>query len=262
MTRQAWFVVTATLGVLGCGEPAVSGRDPLEAEPQAILGGTNAAIGQFPYHVRILGRGASTCEGALVRPGWVLTTASCVSGFLPSELLLIAGEVRTDVTEPTQQSRAAQRWVPHPSFTVLGGAPVHDLAVIQTTTPFTVTSAVSPIALPSSAPALGTSHTATGWGHSGTGGPVSTQLQHASMPVHSLANCAPNIARPPVGGAELCLGIVNQARGACVGDEGAPLASNGTLYGLMSWDGTGACQQFTVFTNVASYVTWIVSYTG
>ncbi|NTX08768.1 trypsin-like serine protease [Myxococcus sp. CA040A] len=263
MTKQAWLVGFAVTGVLACGTPvAAPEAESISAATQTIRGGDDAHVGEFPYHVRILGRGVTKCGGALVQPGWVVTSAHCLQGFTASELTVVMGEVRIDVTEPTQQARSVMRWIPHPDYGVVDDAPLHDVAVIQVAQPFIVTTAVSPVAFPSGPPNIGTSLTVTGWGTSGTGGGTTTQLKYASMPVSPPTNCAWVILRNPVEGAELCMVLVNQRIGACQGDEGDPLVLNGKLHGVMSWDGTGGCQQFTIFTNVANYVTWIRSYTG
>jgi secreted trypsin-like serine protease len=44
----------------------------------SIMGGSAAALGQFPWQVLLSVDDASVCGGSLILPNWVLTASHCI----------------------------------------------------------------------------------------------------------------------------------------------------------------------------------------
>lgn len=267
MKRHASVVAMAAVAWLGCQaqveEAAVQGPEVLSNE-QEIIGGTPAALGQFPWQARLTegpSEGVShVCSGSLIHPSWVLTTATCGILFVdnPAYLTVVLGDlVQFGPPEPTRQVRSVSRIVLHPGY---GSGPVNDLALVKLSTPATLNSAVQTIAL-QSATASNTLHTVSGWGVKTQGSSAqSNDLRYASIPVTSNADCNAALSTVLSPG-ELCAGYSNGAAGACVYDVGGPLVTQGSpaqQVGIVSW-GMSACNTYAVFTRVSSYVSWIDS---
>jgi trypsin len=265
MKRRSYVVAMAAVAWLSCEaqveEAAEQGSEVLSNQ-QEIIGGTLASLGQFPWQAWVPGGVNGTCSGVLIHPSWVLTTATCGILWNPADLTIVLGDlVQYGPTGPTAQVRAVSRIVLHPGYTVVGGAPVNDLALIKLSTPATLNSAVQTITL-QSATASNTLHTVSGWGATNQGSAAgSMELRYGSIPVTSNATCdgAP-LSRDLFPG-ELCAGYSNGASGACHNDTGGPLVTQGSpaqLVGIVSW-GNGDCDTYTVFTRVSSYLSWIDS---
>ena len=63
----------------------------------SVVGGITATVGAWPWQVAIIDTSAPDdftgqyCGGTLIAPEWVLTAASCVDGYRPSELAVVLG---------------------------------------------------------------------------------------------------------------------------------------------------------------------------
>lgn len=57
-----------------------------------------ASVGQFPYVVSLTENNRHFCSGFIYSERWVVTTASCVSGKIPSALRAVVGQ--QDFTQP------------------------------------------------------------------------------------------------------------------------------------------------------------------
>lgn len=43
-----------------------------------IVGGTNAALGDWPWQVSLHVQGTHVCGGSIITPDWIVTAAHCV----------------------------------------------------------------------------------------------------------------------------------------------------------------------------------------
>ena len=53
-----------------------------------IIGGSDAAEGQFPYQVSLKLYGRHICGGSVIAANWVITAAHCVGRYVSLQILL------------------------------------------------------------------------------------------------------------------------------------------------------------------------------
>ncbi|KAM8956786.1 coagulation factor XII [Lycaon pictus] len=246
-----------------------------------VVGGLVALPGAHPYIAALYWR-HSFCAGSLIASCWVLTAAHCLQDRpAPGELTVVLGQDRHNRSCEQCQTLAVRAYRLHESF-----SPVtyqHDLALLRLQetadgrcalpSPF-----VQPVCLPSGAarPAEAQAEAAlcevAGWGHLFEGaGEYSSFLQEAQVPLIPPQRCS----APEVHGASfipgmLCAGFLEGGTDACQGDSGGPLVCEEEaserqliLRGIISW-GSGCGDRYKpgVYTDVASYVTWIQEHTN
>lgn len=161
------------------------------------------------------------------------------------------------------QVRQANLIINHPSYN--SRTIDNDISLIRVSAAFTLSNAISAIALPNqgSGVSTGAYGIVSGWGTLAQGASsLPATLQSVWVPVVAQATC--NAAY--WGGITdnmLCAGYLAGGRDACQGDSGGPYAVNGQLVGVVSW-GSGCAQRNYpgVYARVANYRTWISSNTG
>jgi secreted trypsin-like serine protease len=98
-----------------------------------IIGGSPAAIGEFPHVVAIKVDKKFHCGGFIYNERWVVTTASCVDGFnnLFDRVTVEAGVISLDSPEPSRQLFRIESFHVYDSYDEFLTGPLHDLALIQ-----------------------------------------------------------------------------------------------------------------------------------
>lgn len=129
-----------------------------------ILDGKTAKEGQFPHQVSIRGylepdEPWHFCGGALVSDLFVLTTANCVRGYIPSNVTVLVGTI-TITDDDTEYNVSSI--INHPQFDP--NTMANDISVIKTTQPIGFTFFVQPIRLPISDIGDAVPATISGWG--------------------------------------------------------------------------------------------------
>jgi trypsin len=237
MSRLVTFLATVAL-VLGVSSPA-----------QAVVGGNDAAPGEYPYVAHIVIDRSFQCTGTLVTPLYVVTAAHCGS-------LAPGGIVNVPIGQPGQLIELSIGAHETPSATLLGGyesdgeehvasavfvnpgwaglgSVSHDAAVIELDTP----SSKAPVKIASEAErslwTAGTLATIAGFGVTESGGEQPDVLQEARVPIVAdevAAQAYPYLVEgvdPLFGGFEsetqVAAGFPQGGVDTCQGDSGGPL---------------------------------------
>ncbi|CAG0898916.1 unnamed protein product [Cyprideis torosa] len=262
------------------GLPANAGSRPAVHRQTAkhhlkILGGEEAALGDFPYQASIqlyLGwqfGWRHVCGGVILNENLILTTGSCTIGRLDEQLPekasprrgVCPNQQRPTVEvgfitlsegddEPTMQQLLIDEIIIHPDFAynVLTGQVRNDIAIFSLNGTFDLSGeAASPIALPPAGVTLDVSSkcVASGWGTEEFGiiEEPSNELLYIHMDLFEDDYCE-NLYDTTwdlyVPGEMLCAGLAEGGGGTCTGDRGGPLVCKGDdgnayLFGLTSF---------------------------
>ncbi|XP_011205130.2 serine protease SP24D [Bactrocera dorsalis] len=233
--------------IQGTRQRIVSGSS-LQGPTPRIVGGTQAAVGQFPYQVSVRVNGKHICGGALVAQGFVVTAAHCVVSIPSSFLSVQAGTI--DISETGVVSEIS-KVTPHPDYYY-----DNDIAVLELSTPFNYSDVVRPIPLANIEAPAGEEVTISGWGRTTNGGTPSQLLRYSrSLTILSDKQCA-RIAGPLNPGIQ-CLSK-EKSNGFCDGDDGGPAVHKGVLIGIASYysDGCGSASP-DGYTKISYYREWL-----
>lgn len=222
-----WATLIVLLWFAMCG--AVVTAAEANSAHTAVIGGSPAVSGQFPYLAFVRFQSSEegfACSGTLVSSNVVLTAAHCVqnveTGIIhrPERFVVYTGT--TEWASPARTVSAVSRIAIFPSFTRSGQFAFYgDAAILQLSTPV----ASPPVKLSTSAPLPGTEGVVVGWGKASPEQEgVSAQLAYGSTVVQSAGYCEGQIGNTfhPVG--ELCsLDYPTYQSGTCQGDSGGPM---------------------------------------
>lgn len=235
-----------------------------------IVGGGDANIEDYPWHVALISSsGTQFCAGTVLSENWILTAAHCGT---PNRIR--AGV--TNRTDITGQDRFIVQKINHPNYTPYK----NDVALILLQTPLDLSGPnVKAIPIITQAHANdgytdpGVMAVITGWGALSQGGPSSSILQVAELPIVSNEDAMTigGYAPGAITDAMLCAGYLGTGGiDACQGDSGGPFvvpdpgSSLGySLVGVTSW-GIGCAQPLYpgVWARVSYFEDWISMHTG
>lgn len=215
-----------------------------------IVGGKDAAVGQFPYQVSLRQSGRHFCGGSIINKRYILTAAHCVQGTNPSSVTVHAG---TTQINQNGDSYAAEKIVAHRDFSMV--SLLNDVALIRVNKDITFNSLVQPIALASGSNTYeGSACILSGWGTTRLNGNTPNNLQWINLYIEKQAECKK--AHWRVQASHICT-FTKQGEGACHGDSGGPLVVGKTQVGIVSFGQPCAVGKPDVYTRVSSFVDWI-----
>ncbi|CAH1248374.1 ST14 [Branchiostoma lanceolatum] len=254
----------------GCGErPVVDGGRKKRAKPR-IVGGQDAARGQFPSQVSLHYTGyGHVCGGSLINNKWVMTAAHCVEESPnPRDWTVYLGlYIQGEITSRVQVFNV-ERIIYHDRYDryridfdialmELDGAVQYDQAGY-----------VRPVCLPDDDNVFDSNSNCyiSGWGTMYEGGDTADTNQYAQIPLVDWSVC--NDAAHYDGRITtrmLCAGYDAGGVDACQGDSGGPLICEDTddkwyLVGVTSW-GEGCARQYRpgIYADVKHFRDWIFS---
>ncbi|KAL6429757.1 hypothetical protein ACFW04_007572 [Cataglyphis niger] len=225
-------------------------------EPERIIGGDIAAIGQFKYQVSLQSYGEHICGGTIISSTHILTAAHCVDDdFYTNDMIVITGTNSPRIGGEKHDIKCIRI---HPEYT--GEKETgwkDDIAVITLKKPIKANDVQGPIPLASKNYINGGKRgIVSGWGRTKTSGSSSEILRWLSVNVLSQERCLQGHKNPRTNENQICT-LEKVGKGACQGDSGGPLVVDGEVIGVVSWVLPCALGISDVYTNVHKYLDFI-----
>ncbi|CAK1540396.1 unnamed protein product [Leptosia nina] len=221
-----------------------------------IVGGTNAADGEFPYQISLRWYGQQHfCGGSIIASQWILTAAHCPITD-KKDAKVIAG---TNSLKSGGDTYEIDQLIRHENYNSTSFA--NDIMLLKLTKEIKFGKKVATITLPSKNTPGSVELVASGWGYVDNNKKVPEKLQKITVKSLSVEQCQRSDLRRlqrtnPITGKQICT-YRNNKSGLCQGDSGGPLANKNTLVGITSWGIPCAKGYPDIFTRVYSYVDWI-----
>ncbi|CAG8103827.1 unnamed protein product [Penicillium olsonii] len=224
----------------------------------AIVGGSIAKEGQFPYQVSVR-TSSFICGGTIVDKDHILTAAHCVDGKPTERLKIRAGSLKhASGGTIVQVANVTQ----HPEWNA--DTLKNDIAILKLASSLDFGSTIAAVELPASSDAMpetGTQCSVSGWGATSAGGSTPSNLEVAYIDVIDHAQCVEEYKSDnEVDDSMICAGAEAGGKDACQGDSGGPLVDVSTKkqIGVVSWGlGCGRHNQHGVYVSTAAYLDWI-----
>ncbi len=226
----------------------------------AIENGSEAAPNSKPYMVSIESNSSPVthlCNGVLITPTIVLTSAQCVASEPIATLNVLLGAHNRFASEPSQIRINAKQVKWHEEYNPKTLA--NNIALIFLSSPAPLGVNIGLVTLPAWDTVVSTGKTVSimGWGATKIRTGNSPVLREGSMKVENISICQQASSGFSVSNATNICATAASAN-MCSGDGGGAMIDNGTLVGLDSVGGTTDClASKEVFVKVAPYMDWI-----
>lgn len=206
-------------------------------DPYLIIGGSDAAIGEFPWQVALRYSDETIgafCGGAILNEKTIVTAAHCVQGLSSLDFVVIAGAHSVFDPDNTEQIVPVSSIRRHPTFNpeTYDG----DVALLSLGTSLAYNARVGPIEIPSSGTIPTATCIAVGWGsiRHGEGSPEYPQvLQKVELEMVDRESCEEVMESVnPITAGMIC-GSAKNYKGTCYGDSGSGFickSSGGSYY--------------------------------
>lgn len=210
----------------------LAGGSLAAAPADAIVGGSTASEGEFPFMASIQSRGADGtdghfCGGSVIGTRWVLTAAHCMVDTKPGDIQVGVGRTNIDDLS-TGQTLTVDRIVVHPDYADTG---TFDAALIHVTADIASPSIALAAVGEDSLEADGAPLTVAGWGTEFFGSPfIPADLKSVDVEAVADDSCTTNGLMGFQPDSEICAETLGGD--SCQGDSGGPLF--GTVAGRLT----------------------------
>ncbi|KAK1894852.1 Suppressor of tumorigenicity 14 protein like [Dissostichus eleginoides] len=196
--------------------------DPCGTRPyklNRIVGGQNAAMGEWPWQVSLhfLTYG-HVCGASIISEKWILSAAHCFSTTSPENHVASNWQTYNGMQDQYKQDgvqiRPVKKIITHPDYNQMTFD--FDIALLELSEPLEFTNTIQPICLPAPShifPA-GTSCWVTGWGAMREGGSKAQLLQKASVKIINDTVCNV-VTEGQLTSRMLCSGFLSGGVDAC-----------------------------------------------
>ncbi|XP_037033544.1 venom serine protease-like [Bradysia coprophila] len=263
------YISTVNNGIFDCSITTVC--DCGWSISSRIVGGTTAGVNEFTPMAALVDTYTYKiyCGATIVSSKYVVTAAHCLKVTTPSNTTVLVGDHNIKTGNETNYAAVyiVKRFVPKTDYSPTTN--LNDIGLVETVNPILWSRGVSPVCLPfyyTSADFSGTTLTATGWGSTSFGGPVSDVLLKVDLNVLSNTNAQCTSTYPNVASSQMC--TYSSQKDTCQRDSGGPLFYRGPtdprlfLVGLVSLgEGCGGSNP-SLNSRLTSFLTWIESITG
>lgn len=233
--------------------------DASEWQPR-IVGGSNATGCPHAVAIRLVGKDF-LCNGALISNQDVLTAAQCVYNGLvvrnAAEFQVVLGSLANTNSSGATVRNVTAVW-PHSQYTQ--SARHNDVAVLRLSAPVQTSASLVPIQLATAKTVVNRTCTMCGWGSNATlSGPLAT-LQRLDVRIQpsNASYCTRANGNVTLREELICAGDLAAGKGACAGDQGAPLVCDARLQGVLTVvAGCGALNDTSIFVDTVAHRSWI-----
>jgi len=224
-----------------------------------IVGGEDADAGEFPHMLQLQNSGSHYCGASIINENYALTAAHCVQGS-QSSYKLVAGQLKLDTAEDSEQVTEIEKIIIHPKYGSDGYD--YDVAVLKVKTPFQFNDNVQPIELfPTTDLPTGSKAQTSGWGRLSAGGPIPNHLQKLEVTLYEDSVCE-NAYGSTFTSNMVCAGNIDGGHCVCNGDSGSPLyveeGGKKLQVGIVSWGNPCANQGYpAAYAEVGAFIDFI-----
>ncbi|KAG5322236.1 CTR1 protein, partial [Pseudoatta argentina] len=220
-----------------------------------IVGGRDAPVGKFPYQVSLRKSGRHFCGGSIINHNAILTAGHCLVSYRwnPSGLKSLTIHAGTNLLSENGTVYKAKQAIIHETFDSI--RIINDIGLLILSTPIEYTKYIQPVSLATTDVApTGSYCILSGWGRIKAGGITPDKLQEIELNVYDQDKCHQSQRR--VQSSHICT-LTRLGEGACHGDSGSPLVSNGFQIGITSFGTPCARGRPDVYTRLTSFTEWI-----